>query len=259
MKAFCLLVAFVLVMLTAILAATILPSVFAQTGERTVQILIPDVYGAPGELVDLPISFNTQDQDVRLIEFEMAFNGLVFPISTGTTGAAAFPTGWIFQAFEAAPGDLRFIATDLSGDSAISLEGHIFSAQLQIGTDAPPGVYAITTGLVVVATAPEAHLPVSVRAGSVTVVDLRPNTVVGHVLPARPLGIAITPAVLTGQPGETQQMEARLIRSDFSEELLTPDKVAWTSSDPTVATVSSTGMVTFVKPGPFVIRPHYTP
>lgn len=67
-----------------------------------------------------------------------------------------------------------------------------------------------------------------------------------------PTGLAVTPDTSTIASNQTVQMMATATYSDASKEDIS-GTVTWTSSDPTVATVSSNGLVTAVKEGTVTI------
>ncbi|MFT4114142.1 beta strand repeat-containing protein [Silvibacterium sp.] len=101
-------------------------------------------------------------------------------------------------------------------------------------------VTASTAGLVTAVGAGAATLTVSLGATSTTV----PVTITTAVLTS----IAITPSPFSLAVGESQQMTATGTFSDGSTQNLT-NSVAWTSSSPTVATVSLNGLVIASQPG----------
>lgn len=61
--------------------------------------------------------------------------------------------------------------------------------------------------------------------------------------------VAVTPANFTIAPGETQQFSAHVTFTDGATETFATDAVAWSTSNPSVATVSSHGLATGVHPG----------
>jgi uncharacterized protein YjdB len=82
------------------------------------------------------------------------------------------------------------------------------------------------------------------------------SSTVGVTVTAPPVGpvaaIALSPAAITGIPGQTTQVSAAL--TDANGNTVTGVAVTWSSSNTAVATISSGGLVTLVKQGTATIK-----
>jgi len=68
--------------------------------------------------------------------------------------------------------------------------------------------------------------------------------------------VVITPGTVTLRPGATQQLAAE-VRDGATDAVLTGQTVTWASADTLIARVSSTGLVTVVRPGTAGITARY--
>ncbi len=219
----------------------------ALAGGDEADLVIGEVSGSPGDTVGIDIIIDTQDIDAAGFALNLAFDGITIPVSTGRAGPQALPTGWTLQVNEAAPGDLRFLALDISGND-VPLSGRLMHADFTISSTASLGPVAITASLIEIITIDGDLIPVNISSGVVNVVaPLSLNSVVILSLPPEFDSAVVTPRTITGfaiiQP---LTVIATLTDGSFLD---ITSRIIWVSTNPAVATVSSTGVVSFVSPG----------
>ena len=80
-------------------------------GGKTVDVLIGDATGVPGETVGRDILVDSQGQLSRGFQVNLAFDGVVLPVAVGVAGSTALPVDWTLTTNLAAPGRLQGYST----------------------------------------------------------------------------------------------------------------------------------------------------
>jgi len=130
-------------------------------------MVIGTASGAAGDQVTLKISLDTTGTTAQSAQLNLAFNGATLTSATGGTGAA-LPAAWHLASHSPAPGQLRLLTLDLTGQGQ-PLNGPIFTATFTIDPGAPAGDMPVTAVLVEVHDDLGAALSVAVTNGVVTV------------------------------------------------------------------------------------------
>ncbi len=92
---------------------------------------------------------------------------------------------------------------------------------------------------------PASTLPTLLAAFALlTLGACKSDTVADPIIAAK---VVVTPGLVSKNVGQTQQLAVQAV--DASGATLSTDNVAWTSLDPVIATVSSTGLVTILRSG----------
>ena len=242
---------FTLAAIFILLAAFVAVGLLLAAGGKTVDLVIGDASGPSGGSADLTVIVDTQDQLARGFQINFAYDGVAFPVVVASPVTGALPASWIFTPSQAAPGDFRVIAVNLSLED-VALAGPTFVLTFDIAPGTAPGPYAISTSLVSIFDTETDPFPVSIRDGTINVLDLIPNAVVGLVLPPGIDNVDITPRALVGFPGDEFQLTVTETLSDLSQRDITGD-FECTSSDEAVATVTAGLLVTLVSAGDFRI------
>jgi len=123
---------------------------------------------------------------------------------------------------------------------------------------APPPALNWTSSNSSIASVSGSGLVTLVKQGSATITASASgvSSAVGVTVTAPPVGpvaaIALSPAAITGVPGNTAQVSAAL--TDANGNVVTGVTVSWSSSNTAVATISSGGLVTLVTQGTATIK-----
>jgi len=242
----------------AILVLGAIGLVWALDG-RTADVVVGDAVGAPGETVQVPILVDSQGQLIESFQVNLAYDGVALLTPVGSAGSVPLPAAWVLTINEAASGDFRFLAIDISGTGAI-ITGDVIKVQFDIAPAASPGPIALSTSLVELSAMDADLLPVNVVDGTVTVTEtgLAVNSVVILGLPSEIISVEVTPRTVKGAIGTVQQLTATATLNDGSQQDITGN-IIWTSSNPAIATVTVGGKVTIVGVGNTTITGVFTP
>lgn len=217
-----------------------------------------------GELVNLPISLNTQGELIRSFRVNLSFNGaaLLDPIAVA---GPALPQGWSFSQNSPASGDLRFLALDLAGGAARP-NGVVAQARFSVAPAAAEGLVAVAVALQEVVAEDGSSLLVTVANGGVQVTSAMTQLVSPPALltvtqppppppPPQPVrvAVAVSPSVAEIPVGGTQQFTATCAMSDGTSHDCTLE-ATWSSSNPLVATIAPGGLATAIGVGATEIR-----
>lgn len=227
-----------------------------------VTLIIGSQSTRPGELVDLPVSLDTQGELVRSFQVNLSFSGAGL-LDPSARAGPALPLGWSFSQNSPEPGDLRFLTLDLSGGAART-NGVVVIASFRVA----PGAMAGTTLTVSVALQEVigeggAAPPVTVQSGGVTVLPaaamvVSPPSLVTVTEPPPPpppamVSVLVSPASASLLVSQTQQFSATCTLSDGSRRDCTAE-ASWSSSNPLVATIAPGGLAIGLGPGVSEIR-----
>ena len=152
-------------LVSPLLSQTTAP-VFAQVTPAA-RFVIGTAVGAAGEQVTLNISLDTMGTAAQSIQLNLAFDGATLTSATGAPGTA-LPAAWLLASHSPAPGELRYVALDLAGESQ-AFNGLVFTATFTIDAGAPPGDVTVTAALADVRDESVAALSVAVINGEVSV------------------------------------------------------------------------------------------
>lgn len=121
--------------------------------------------GAPGEQVTLPINVRTGGAVVRGMRVNLLFDGNALTSPEGSAGVD-LPPGWTFASFSPAPGELRLLAINSTGQP---FSGVVFTATFTVDDAAAAGEVAVTVALEEVRDDANLALSLGVADGMVTV------------------------------------------------------------------------------------------
>ena len=205
-----------------------------------------------GTITDITSQASWQSSDSTVAA--LSTSGMLTSYKAGTVSASASQNG--------VSGSMT-ITVNQAALSSIVISGNASLAAGQSEQLAAQGTYSDSSSQtitgqvtwqssdVTVATVNSAGLLTSLKAGAVTITATM-SSVSGTA------GVTVTSAVLTGinvgatspsiASGVTEQLTATAVYSDNSTQSIT-SQVTWQSSDATVATVSSTGLLTALKSG----------
>lgn len=236
-----LLVVFLLIAIS-IPMGTNVPHVAAAAGAT---LTIASVSGLPGQQVQVPVSVDTGGVAISGLQVNLGYDGATLTSPVGSAGPM-LPESWTFQSNSPSPGDMRFLAIDLSGE-AQALSGVVFTVAFTISADATAGDVPVDVALVTMHDGSGVALDVTANSGIVTVVVNQP--------PAAEAGPDIT--IISAFPA-TGSLNA----SASNDDLPNPTgslSFAWSLvSGPGPVTFSDSealsSLVTVPEPGTYVIR-----
>ena len=159
--------------------------------------------GAAGEQVTLNISLDTRGATAQSARLNLAFDGATLTGATGGTGAA-LPAAWHVSSHSPAPGDLRFLMLDLTGQGQ-PLNGPILTATFTIDPGAPAGDVPVTAVLVEVRDHLGTALSVAVTNGAVTVGNQPPDATMVIGTASGAAGDQVTLKISLDTAGSTAQ------------------------------------------------------
>ena len=111
----------------------------------TAKLTVGAAGGAPGDEVTLPIVLNTGGRTIQGVRVNLAYDGKTLIGPMGTAGLD-LPATWIFASHSPAPGELRFLAIDPTGDGQ-PFNGPIFTTTFTVDARASVGEVPVTVVL----------------------------------------------------------------------------------------------------------------
>lgn len=177
----------------------------------------------------------------RTWRFELPATVDAFTFSVYVAGPVRYPEGWI--QFTSPPGTLPVGGTFALEPTVLDRLGHAVAGQSVTYSSSNPAIAAVNpaTGVITAAALGTANITATSGARSAVV----PVTV------GAAIEYAFFSATGNALVGTTLQTTLTLYDAKFN--LLTGRRVVYTSGDPVRATVSATGLVTAIAPGPVVI------
>ena len=232
----------------AIASISVSPSTQTVSSGHTLQLAAHAKDAAGNELTGRTVGWASSDEDVATV----STSGVVTATTLGTATITATSEGVHASAtIHVAAGDVAKITVDPGSVGLVSGRTQQLSASMEdgAGNSLPAHNVSWSSANSSIATVSSDGMLTALHTGSTTI-SATANGVTGHASVVVSAGavktIAVSPTSMRLTDGDTQQLSAKL--TDASGNSLDQD-VAWSSSNSTVATVSSSGVVTAKQAG----------
>jgi len=213
---------------SGILVAVLVAACLGAPPARAVQVGVGSVAGLAGQTFDIPLTVsNTTGLAIRSVQFDVTYNGsLVSAIDVLESGTLAGTAGWSDASFDIdiVSGATRRLRVATAGANAISGAGTLLLLRFTIS---PAQLTASGTALTLG--------PLEFNEGT-------PNDTTSNGF----ITINATP-IITVSPNTGTIVRGSTLAFNVSGSVSPP--VSWATTDPSVATISGTGVLTGVSPG----------
>lgn len=208
--------------------AFVVAAMLAATPARAVQVATGSASGLAGQTLDIPLTVsNTTGLAIRSVQFDITYNGnLVTATDVLEAGTLAGTAGWNDASFDIdiVSGSTRRLRVATAGANAISGAGTLLLLRFTIS---PAQLTASGTALTLG--------PLEFNEGT-------PNDTTSNGF----ITINATP-IITVSPNTGTIVRGSTLAFNVSGSVSPP--VSWATTDPSVATISGTGVLTGVSPG----------